>query len=108
MNSQTITSSSNNNKNTVCLCVCVFLFSILLFLTYFPSVCVPPQDINTTTCVATDGVQEFADEDNTDFETVFVLADFDCPEYGYLYKRDHRIVGPPVVLHCAAKEEVCL
>ncbi|XP_075901030.1 protein ECT2 isoform X3 [Nelusetta ayraudi] len=62
-------------------------------------------DINTTTCVATNGVQEFADEDNTDFETVFVLADFDCPEYGYLYKRDHRIVGPPVVLHCAAKEE---
>lgn len=64
------------------------------------------QDINTNMCVATDGVQEFTDEDNTDFETVFVLADFDCPEYGFLYKRDHRIVGPPMILHCAAKEEV--
>lgn len=72
----------------------------------FPAA-VPLQDINITMCIATDVIQEFADEDNTDFETVFVLADFDCPEYGYLYKRDHRIVGPPVVLHCAAKEEVC-
>lgn len=54
----------------------------------------------------TDNAQEFGDEENTDFETVFVLADFDSPEYSYLYKRDNRIVGPPVVLHCAAKEEV--
>lgn len=65
----------------------------------------PVQDINTP-CITTDGVQEFADEDNTEFETVFVLTDFSSPEYSYLYKRDHRIIGPPVVLHCAAKEEV--
>lgn len=53
----------------------------------------------------TDHVQEFGDE-GTEFETVFVLTDFDSPDYSYLYKRDNRIVGPPVVLHCAAKEEV--
>lgn len=63
------------------------------------------QDINTP-CILTDSVQEFADGENTDFETVFVLADFDSPNYNYLYKRDNRIVGPPVLLHCAAKEEV--
>lgn len=58
--------------------------------------------------VASDAIQEFADQDNADFETVFVLADFNCPEYAYLYKWEHRIVGPPVILHCAAKNEVCL
>ncbi|XP_039985191.1 protein ECT2 isoform X2 [Xiphias gladius] len=62
------------------------------------------QDINTP-CLMTDDVQEFGDEENTDFETVFVLTDFDSPDYSYLYKRDNRIVGPPVVLHCAAKGE---
>uniref|UniRef100_A0A3Q1BPM3 Epithelial cell transforming 2 n=1 Tax=Amphiprion ocellaris TaxID=80972 RepID=A0A3Q1BPM3_AMPOC len=62
------------------------------------------QDINTP-FIMTDNVQEFADGENTDFETVFVLKDFDSPDYSYLYKRDNRIVGPPVVLHCAAKEE---
>uniref|UniRef100_A0A8C4GLH4 Epithelial cell transforming 2 n=1 Tax=Dicentrarchus labrax TaxID=13489 RepID=A0A8C4GLH4_DICLA len=61
-------------------------------------------DINTP-CIITDNVQEFGDGENTDFETVFVLTDFDSPDYSYLYKRDNRIIGPPVVLHCAAKEE---
>ncbi|XP_034563841.1 protein ECT2 isoform X5 [Notolabrus celidotus] len=62
------------------------------------------QDINTP-CLITDNVQEFGDGENTDFETVFVLTNFDSPDYDYLYKRDNRIIGPPVVLHCAAKEE---
>ncbi|XP_078115604.1 protein ECT2 isoform X2 [Sander vitreus] len=62
------------------------------------------QDINTP-CIMTDNVQEFGDGNNTDFETVFVLTDFDSSDYNYLYKHDNRIVGPPVVLHCAAKEE---
>ncbi|XP_026202006.1 protein ECT2 isoform X2 [Anabas testudineus] len=62
------------------------------------------QDINTP-FITTDNVQEFADGENTDFETVFVLADFDSSDYNYLYKHDNRIVGPPVVLYCAAKEE---
>uniref|UniRef100_A0A7N6A3V8 Epithelial cell transforming 2 n=1 Tax=Anabas testudineus TaxID=64144 RepID=A0A7N6A3V8_ANATE len=61
-------------------------------------------DINTP-FITTDNVQEFADGENTDFETVFVLADFDSSDYNYLYKHDNRIVGPPVVLYCAAKEE---
>lgn len=56
--------------------------------------------------MATDNVEEFGDAENTDFETVFVLAEFDCPQYQYLYKRDNRIVGPPVVLQCAMKNEV--
>uniref|UniRef100_A0A4W6FZ33 Epithelial cell transforming 2 n=1 Tax=Lates calcarifer TaxID=8187 RepID=A0A4W6FZ33_LATCA len=72
-----------------------------------PLLCIvilPFQDISTP-CIMTDNVQEFGEEDNTDFETVFVLTDFDSPDYSFLYKRDNRIIGPPVVLYCAAKEE---
>ncbi|XP_034036252.1 protein ECT2 [Thalassophryne amazonica] len=65
------------------------------------------QDINTP-WIMTDDVQEFGDGENTDYETVFVLADFNSPEYKYLYKRENRIVGPPVVLHCAGKREPLL
>ncbi|KAF7203817.1 epithelial cell transforming 2 [Nothobranchius furzeri] len=61
-------------------------------------------DINSPFLV-TENVQEFGDGDNTEFETVFVLTDFNSPDYSYLYKRDNRIIGPPVVLHCAAKDE---
>ncbi|KAM7410629.1 hypothetical protein PAMA_001863 [Pampus argenteus] len=62
------------------------------------------QDISTP-YIMTNNIQEFGDGENTDFETVFVLPDFDSPDYSYLYKHDNRIVGPPVVLHCAAREE---
>ncbi|XP_035997519.1 protein ECT2 isoform X3 [Fundulus heteroclitus] len=62
------------------------------------------QDINTP-FLKTDNVQDIEDGDSTDFETVFILTDFNSPDYTYLYKHDNRIVGPPVVLHCAAKEE---
>ncbi|XP_047231557.1 protein ECT2 isoform X8 [Girardinichthys multiradiatus] len=62
------------------------------------------QGINTP-FIKTDNVQEFEDGDNTDFETVFVLTDFNSPDYTYLYEHDNRIVGPPVVLQCAATEE---
>ncbi|XP_063057904.1 protein ECT2 isoform X1 [Engraulis encrasicolus] len=61
-------------------------------------------DINKP-CIKTDNVKEFGDGENAEFETVFVLTDFKSPDYEYLYKNDNRIVGPPVVLHCAAKEE---
>ncbi|XP_061681530.1 protein ECT2 isoform X2 [Syngnathoides biaculeatus] len=53
----------------------------------------------------TDNIQEFSEEENTEFETVFVLTDFKSPDYRDLYKRDHRIIGPPVVLRCVLKEE---
>ncbi|KAM9762345.1 protein ECT2 isoform 2-T2 [Menidia menidia] len=62
------------------------------------------QDINTP-FLMTDRVQEFGDGDSPDFETVFVLTAFDSEDYDFLYKRDSRIIGPPVLLHCAAKEE---
>ncbi|XP_054916445.1 protein ECT2 isoform X4 [Poeciliopsis prolifica] len=61
-------------------------------------------DINTP-FIKTENVQGFADGDNTDFERVFVLTDFSSPDYIYLYKHENRIVGPPVVLRCAAQEE---
>ncbi|XP_038858500.1 protein ECT2 isoform X4 [Salvelinus namaycush] len=62
------------------------------------------QDINVP-CIKTDDVKEFGNGENTEFETVFVLTDFASPDYSYLYKHDNRIVGPPVVLHCAGREE---
>ncbi|KAF7651928.1 hypothetical protein LDENG_00103440 [Lucifuga dentata] len=64
-------------------------------------------DINTP-CIMTDNVQEFGDGESAEFETVFVLTDFNSPDYSFLYKQDSRIIGPPVVLHCAAKKEPLL
>lgn len=63
------------------------------------------QDINTP-CIKTDNVREFGDGENCEFETVFVLKDFQAPEYSYLYKNDSRILGPPAVMYCASKGEV--
>ncbi|TSK53621.1 Protein ECT2 [Bagarius yarrelli] len=61
-------------------------------------------DINVP-CIKTDNVREFGDGENAEYETVFVLKDFQSPDYSYLYKNDNRILGPPVVLHCAGKQE---
>ncbi|KAI5614706.1 protein ECT2 [Silurus asotus] len=61
-------------------------------------------DINIP-CIKTDNVREFGDGENAEYETVFVLKDFQSPDYSYLYKNDNRILGPPVVLHCAGKGE---
>uniref|UniRef100_A0A671MQD3 Epithelial cell transforming 2 n=1 Tax=Sinocyclocheilus anshuiensis TaxID=1608454 RepID=A0A671MQD3_9TELE len=47
----------------------------------------------------------FGDGENCEFETVFVLKDFQAPEYSFLYKNDNRILGPPAVMHCASKGE---
>ncbi|KAG2462944.1 ECT2 protein, partial [Polypterus senegalus] len=55
-----------------------------------------------------DNVQDFADGESTEFETVFVMEDFHCPEFTCLYKNDNRIIGPPIVLQCAMREEVKL
>ncbi|XP_043108878.1 protein ECT2 isoform X2 [Puntigrus tetrazona] len=62
------------------------------------------QDINTP-YIRTDNVRDFGDGENCEFETVFVLKDFQAPEYSFLYKNDNRILGPPAVMHCASKGE---
>ncbi|KAI5101689.1 protein ECT2 isoform X4 [Silurus meridionalis] len=54
-------------------------------------------DINVP-CIKTDNVREFGDGENAEYETVFVLKDFQSPDYSYLYKNDNRILGPPVPL----------
>ncbi|KAL1022457.1 hypothetical protein UPYG_G00027870 [Umbra pygmaea] len=56
-------------------------------------------------CIRTDDVKELGDGENAEFETVFVLPDFESPDYSYLYKRDNRIVGPPVIFYCALRQE---
>ncbi|XP_059385264.1 protein ECT2-like isoform X3 [Carassius carassius] len=61
-------------------------------------------EINTP-CIKTDNVRDFGDGENCEFETVFVLKDFQAPEYNFLYKNDNRILGPPAVMHCASKGE---
>ncbi|XP_051967038.1 protein ECT2-like isoform X1 [Xyrauchen texanus] len=61
-------------------------------------------EINTP-CIKTDNVRDFGDGENCEFETVFVLKDFQAPEYSSLYKNDSRILGPPAVMYCASKGE---
>ncbi|NWX81741.1 ECT2 protein, partial [Nothoprocta ornata] len=52
-----------------------------------------------------DSIEELGDSDSPEFETVFVVADFQDSMFNNLYKADCRVVGPPVVLHCARKGE---
>ncbi|NXA51463.1 ECT2 protein, partial [Nothocercus julius] len=52
-----------------------------------------------------DSIEELGDSDSPEFETVFVVADFQDSVFNNLYKADCRVVGPPVVLHCARKGE---
>lgn len=85
----------------------IYFLLVFFFVLWSLQTILPIQDINTP-LIKTDNVQEFADGDNTDFEMVFVLTDFSSPDYFYLYKHENRIVGPPVVLRCAAKEEVTI
>lgn len=51
-------------------------------------------------------MEEYRDADATEFETVFVVADFHAPVFDELRKADCRVLGPPVVMHCARKGEV--
>uniref|UniRef100_A0A8C9VJA0 Epithelial cell transforming 2 n=1 Tax=Scleropages formosus TaxID=113540 RepID=A0A8C9VJA0_SCLFO len=69
--------------------------------------CVESSDINMP-CIKTFNAKEFGDGESAEFETVFVLTDFKSPDYTHLYKNEQRIVGPPVVLHCAQRQEPLL
>ncbi|KAH0624163.1 hypothetical protein JD844_007619 [Phrynosoma platyrhinos] len=50
-------------------------------------------------------VDEYQDSESLEFETIFVVADFQHSVFNDLYKADCRILGPPVVLQCASKGE---
>uniref|UniRef100_A0A8C8RD20 Epithelial cell transforming 2 n=1 Tax=Pelusios castaneus TaxID=367368 RepID=A0A8C8RD20_9SAUR len=52
-----------------------------------------------------ESVEEFGNSESPEFETVFVVADFQNSILDNLCKFDFRVLGPPVVLHCAKKGE---
>nr|XP_033815183.1 protein ECT2 isoform X2 [Geotrypetes seraphini] len=52
-----------------------------------------------------ESVEEFRDVDCPEFETVFVVSDFQNENYKYLHKTEYRVLGPPIVLSCAQKGE---
>ncbi|XP_072330493.1 protein ECT2 isoform X1 [Scyliorhinus torazame] len=43
--------------------------------------------------------------ETAEMATIFVLGEFDGQPYGTLHKMNARILGPPVLLHCARKGE---
>ncbi|XP_030810337.1 protein ECT2 isoform X3 [Camarhynchus parvulus] len=55
--------------------------------------------------IKTDTIEELGDSDCPEFETIFVVSDFQAPIFSNLCKADCRVIGPPVVLHCAQKGE---
>ncbi|NXH40177.1 ECT2 protein, partial [Dicaeum eximium] len=55
--------------------------------------------------IKTDTIEELGDSDSPEFETIFVVSDFQAPVFSNLCKADCRVIGPPVVLHCAQKGE---
>ncbi|KAM4695432.1 protein ECT2 isoform 1-T2 [Discoglossus pictus] len=56
-------------------------------------------------CLKTDSVEEFLNSDSPEFETVYVISEFQNPSYRYLYKADCRVLGPPIILYCAQRGE---
>ncbi|XP_075122806.1 protein ECT2 [Leptodactylus fuscus] len=56
-------------------------------------------------CVTTESVEEYAEADAPEFENIFVISDFQHPNFRYLYKADCRVLGPPIILYCAQKGE---
>lgn len=57
--------------------------------------------------IKTDKVEEVGDFDSPEFESVFVVSEFQDSPFNNLCKAACRVIGPPVVLHCAQKGEVC-
>ncbi|KFU94567.1 Protein ECT2 [Chaetura pelagica] len=55
--------------------------------------------------IKTDTIEELGDSDSPEFETIFVVSDFQDCIFNNLCKADCRVIGPPVVLHCAQKGE---
>uniref|UniRef100_A0A8B9UDM3 Epithelial cell transforming 2 n=2 Tax=Anas zonorhyncha TaxID=75864 RepID=A0A8B9UDM3_9AVES len=55
--------------------------------------------------IKTDTIEELGDSDSPEFETVFVVTDFQDSIFNSLCKADCRVIGPPLVLHCARKGE---
>ncbi|XP_028942622.1 protein ECT2 isoform X4 [Antrostomus carolinensis] len=55
--------------------------------------------------IKTDTIEELEDFDSPEFETIFVVSDFQDSIFSNLCKADCRVIGPPVVLHCAQKGE---
>ncbi|NWT66028.1 ECT2 protein, partial [Prunella himalayana] len=55
--------------------------------------------------IKTDTIEELGDSDSPEFETIFVVSDFQAPLFSNLCKADCRVIGPPVLLHCAQKGE---
>ncbi|XP_021251951.1 protein ECT2 isoform X2 [Numida meleagris] len=55
--------------------------------------------------IKTNTIEELGDCDSPEFETVFVVTDFQDSIFNNLCKAECRVIGPPVVLHCAQKGE---
>ncbi|XP_044893197.1 protein ECT2 isoform X3 [Felis catus] len=55
--------------------------------------------------VKMESVEELESLDSPEFENVFIVLDFQDSVFNELYKTDHRIIGPPVILNCAQKGE---
>ncbi|XP_074860057.1 protein ECT2 isoform X4 [Carettochelys insculpta] len=53
--------------------------------------------------IKVESVEDFADCESPEFETVFVVTDFQDSILDNLYKFGSRVLGPPIVLHCARK-----
>ncbi|XP_030351603.1 protein ECT2 isoform X5 [Strigops habroptila] len=55
--------------------------------------------------IKTDTIEELGDSDSPEFESIFVVSEFQDSIFNNLCKADCRVIGPPVVLHCAQKGE---
>lgn len=55
--------------------------------------------------IKTDSVEEYEDTESPEIETVFVISNFQDSVFEGLHKADCRVLGPPIIQHCARKGE---
>ncbi|NWR70179.1 ECT2 protein, partial [Centropus unirufus] len=55
--------------------------------------------------IKVDTIEELGDADSPEFETIFIISDFQDSIFNNLCKADCRVMGPPAVLRCAQKGE---
>ncbi|XP_066475800.1 protein ECT2 [Tiliqua scincoides] len=55
--------------------------------------------------IKTESVEEYEDSESPEIETVFVIPDFQDSVFEGLHKADCRVLGPPIIKHCARKGE---
>ena len=80
-------------------------YFIILYY-HYQLACLCFQDLNFTIVTSKDGHEYLDDDDDSYYETVFIISDFESKEFNDLKQTHIRIVGPPVITTIAETNKV--